>query len=205
MTLDIRQFVKAPLESNYYVVVDSDTKEAILIDCSCADDEIMEWVKAQHLTLKYILLTHGHFDHVLGVNYYKKKYGIRAHIYYKDKDLLAQINKYNRFLNLEKADVPSVKTFDLNASFFVGKYPVQIITTPGHTQGGVCYLIDNNLFSGDTLFHGTCGRSDLPESDEQAMQESLVKLFKKLPDETPVYPGHGAVTTIGHERWLYQE
>ena len=87
--------------------------------------------------------------------------------------------------------------------FKIGKNPIDVIPTPGHTMGGVCYLIDGHLFSGDTLFHGTYGRTDLPEGDEAKMQESLKKLFQKLPDETPVYPGHGAETTIGHERWLY--
>lgn len=203
MSLKICSFVKDPLQNNDYVVADETTKEAVLIDCSWPDDEIMNWIKTEGLKLKYILLTHGHFDHVLGVNYYKKKYGIDAYLYEKDEDLLQDAIRYARHLNVSDAAPVHVKTFNVDTKFQVGSYEIKVILTPGHTQGGVCYLIDGNLFSGDTLFHGTYGRTDLPESDDAKMQESLKKLFEELPDETPVYAGHGAATTIGHERGLY--
>ena len=203
MGLIIKQFIKLPLKNNNYVIADDQTKEAILVDCSHADDEIMNWLQQQGFSLKYILLTHGHFDHVLGVNYYKKHYGIESYLYKADIPLLDRVNEYTKMLNFPEVEMPVVKAFDLGASFKIGQYPIEIIETPGHTQGGVCYLIDGNLFSGDTLFHGTCGRTDLQESDEEKMQKSLATLFQKLPDEVAVYPGHGAPTTIGHERWLY--
>ena len=204
MGLIVKQFVKPPLKNNNYVVADQESKEAILIDCSHPDDEIMNWVKEQGFNLKYILLTHGHLDHVLGVNYYLEKYNVSAYLYEKDVPLLDRINEYTAMLHLPIAELPRVKPFDLKHHFQLGQYSIEIIATPGHTTGCVCYLIDGHLFSGDTLFHGTCGRTDLPESDEAAMQKSLGLLFQKLPDETHVYPGHGAPTTIGHERWLYQ-
>ena len=203
MPVVIHQFVQCPLKNNNYVVADPETKEAIIIDCSHPDNQILDWINEHGFSLKYILLTHGHFDHVLGVNYYKNHHKTESYLYKEDVPLLKRINEYTQMLGLPKADPPKVKGFDLNAEFKVGKYPIKIIPTPGHTQGGVCYLIDGNLFSGDTLFHGTCGRTDLIESDESKMKSSLDSLFKALPDETPVYPGHGAPTTIGHERWLY--
>lgn len=204
MSVIIKEFLKKPVQNNNYVVVDETTKEAILIDCSWPDDEIMDWVKQEGFNLKYILLTHGHFDHVLGVNYYKDKFDIDAYLYEKDEALLADAVRYARHFNLSDAAPVRVQTFNTKTKFKVGKYEIKVILTPGHTQGGVCYLIDGNLFSGDTLFHGTYGRTDLAESDEAKMQESLQKLFEELPDETPVYPGHGAATTISHERWLYK-
>ncbi len=203
MSIIVQQFLESPLRNNNYVVGDSETKEALLVDCSSPSDEIVNWIKDNGFDLKYILLTHGHFDHVLGVNYYKEKYGVEAYLYEKDIPLLDRLNEYTQMLNLPKVEMPKLKSFNLNSSFKLSSYPIEIIPTPGHTQGGVCYLIGDKLFSGDTLFHGTCGRTDLPESDELAMQESLKLLFKKLPDEISVYPGHGAPTTIGHERWLY--
>ncbi len=205
MSLIVQGFVKASLKNNNYIVADSEKKEAILIDCSCPDDEIINWLNQNGLVLKYILLTHGHFDHVAGVNYYQDQWGIDAYLYEKDYSLLSYFEKYAQLARQKVGEQPQhIKNFDLNATFHVGRYPIEIIPTPGHTQGGVCYLIEGNLFSGDTLFHGTYGRTDLDESDEQAMQKSLQNLFQKLPDETPVYPGHGATTTIGHERSLYQ-
>ena len=204
MGLVIKQFVKLPLKNNNYVVADEESKEALLIDCSHPDDEIMNWIQEQGFTLKYILLTHAHVDHVLGVNYYLEKYNVAAYLYEKDVPLLDRINEYTTLLHLPVAELPKIRSFDVNQHFQLGQYPIEMIMTPGHTQGGVCYLIDEHLFSGDTLFHGTYGRTDLPESDEAAMQKSLAELFRKLPDEIHVYPGHGAPTTIGHERWLYQ-
>ena len=203
MGLVIQQFHRPPLKNNNYLVADAETKEAVIIDCSCDDDEIINWAKEQGFTIKYILLTHGHFDHVLGVNHYHKTHGIDSYLHQADLSLLSRINEYTTWLKFPEVQIPEVKSFDSNTPFSVGKYPIEVIATPGHTVGGVCYLIDGNLFSGDTLFHGTCGRTDLKESDETAMQNSLALLFKKLPDKTPVYPGHGAPTTIGHERWLY--
>lgn len=204
MSLIVQRFVKAPLKNNNYVIADEASKEAILVDCSVPDDEIINWVQKNGFQLKYILLTHGHFDHVLGVNYYRDKYGLDAYLYEKDAPLLDRVNEYTKWLGFEEVEKPQVKNFDLNVSFKLGRYPIEVIATAGHTQGGVCYLIDDKLFSGDTLFYGTHGRTDLQESDEVAMQKSLQMLFQKLPDETQVYPGHGATTTIGHERGLYQ-
>ena len=149
-------------------------------------------------------MTHGHFDHVAGVNYYKDKLGVDAYLYEKDQPLLPRFEEYAKWVRQHVGEKPqNVKSFDLNAEFKVGQYPIEIIATPGHTQGGVCYLIDGNLFSGDTLFYGACGRTDLPESDELKMQNSLRLLFKKFPDNMPVFPGHGAQTTIGQERSHY--
>lgn len=204
MSLLVKRFLKDPYRNNNYVVADEETKGAILIDCSCPDDEIMNWAHQEGFDVKYILLTHGHFDHVLGVNYYLEKYGLTAYLYEADFPVLDRMNFYTEMLGLPKAAKPNLKTFNLKTKFKLGAYPVEIIATPGHTPGCVCYSIDGLLFSGDTLFHGTCGRTDLLESDEAAMEVSLKKLFKKFPDETPVYPGHGASTTIGHERWLYK-
>lgn len=204
MSLVIKQFITDPLENNNYVVADAVSKEAVLIDCSYPDDDMMNWVKEQGFSLKYILLTHGHFDHVLGVNYYKKRYGVDAYLYEKEELLLADAVRYAKHLNIVDGAPVHVKTFDDKMQFEVGSYKIQIILTPGHTQGGVCYLIEGHLFSGDTLFQGTYGRTDLPESDAKKMQESLQTLFKKLPDEMPVYPGHGPITTIGAERSIYQ-
>jgi len=203
MSLLIKQFVRPPLRNNNYVVADDESKEAILIDCSNPDDEIINWLNEQGLKLKYILLTHAHFDHILGVDYLCKKCNIKAYLYEADADLLKRVNEYIRILGLDEVDTPKVEFFNLKSSFKVGQYTIGIIPTPGHTQGCVCYLIDGNLFSGDTLFRGACGRTDLQESDDAKMQNSLALLFKKLPDNVPVFPGHGSQTTIAQERNFY--
>ena len=204
MSLIVERFIKPPFKNNNYVVADEESKEAVIIDCSAPDDEMMNWVKERGFSLKYILLTHGHFDHVLGVDYYLEKYGVPAYLFNQELDLLQRVNEYIKILKMPEIAIPTVKSFDLKSHFQIGHYPIEIIATPGHTQGSVCYLIDGKLFSGDTLFHEAYGRVDLPESDEKKMQESLQLLFQKFADEILVYPGHGLMTTIGHERGLYR-
>ena len=203
MALIVKQFVKGILKNNNYILADSDSKEAVLIDCSMSDNEIWDWLCQEGYTLKYILLTHAHFDHIMGVEFYREQHQIEAYLYEKDVPLLDRYHAYLDLFQLDRLPVPQVIAFAKEKTFSIGCYTIHVIPTAGHTQGGVCYLVDNLLFSGDTLFHGTCGRTDLPESSEEQMKKSLALLFEKLPDEIQVYAGHGAPTTIGHERWLY--
>ena len=203
MALIIKQFVNSPLQNNNYLICDEKSKEAVLIDCSFPTDDMMNWATEQGFNLKYILLTHGHFDHVLGVHYYHQHYDLKVFLSKLDRSLIENAKRYAIHFQVDAPDAEDVQFFTSTDSFAVGQYVIQVIVTPGHTPGGVCYFVDHHLFSGDTLFHGTCGRTDFPEGNEKMMQESLKKLFKNLPDETIVYPGHGATTTIGHERWLY--
>ena len=200
MSLVIQSFVKPPLKNNNYVIADEVTRKAVLIDCSHPDEEIMQWTENNNFDLQYILLTHGHFDHLLGVKYYTDHYGLTAYLYQEDRSLLARFNEYPEMLGLAEVPMPTVQFFSLKDSFTLGACPIKILPTPGHTQGSVCYLMDGNLFSGDTLFHGTYGRTDLLESDDEKMHQTLKMLFNTLPDNTPVYPGHGIQTTIGLER-----
>ncbi|MBP5343641.1 MAG: MBL fold metallo-hydrolase [Alphaproteobacteria bacterium] len=204
MTLNVKTFVEPPISNNNYVLIDSKSHEAVLIDCSASDDKIMAYIQEQGATLKYILLTHAHFDHVLGVDYFQKKYHVPAYCSEKDEALLKQINSYMQLMKLPIVVEPKIDEYIEHQALNIGRYPIQVIPTPGHTRGGVCYLIDNMLFSGDTLFKGSYGRTDLPDSNEHDMQQSLQLLFKTLQDDIIVYPGHGETTTIKHERKLYK-
>lgn len=194
----IKQFIKAPLQNNNYVIIDEDSSEAVLIDCSEPTDDIMDYIKEQGATLKYILLTHAHFDHILGVNYYREKFGVPVFLHKDDVPLLGQLSQYVAGAESVAVD----KFFGDDAEFELGNKKIKVIHTAGHTEGSVCFLIDNILFSGDTLFYGTYGRVDLPFGDEQKMVESLKKLFT-LFDDIVVYPGHGESTTVGKEKVRY--
>lgn len=194
----VKRFIKGPLQNNNYVIIDEESREAVLIDCSEPSDDIMDYIKEQGATLKYILLTHAHFDHILGVNYYRKKYGVSVFLHKDDFPLLSQLCQY--FAGAESVSVD--KLFDDDAEFSIGNKKIKVIHTAGHTEGSVCFLIDNMLFSGDTLFYGTYGRTDLPFGDERKMFESLKRLFK-LDNDIVVYPGHGRDTGIGAEKVRY--
>ena len=204
MTIHVKTFVKPPLSNNNYVVIDDVSNEAILIDCSEPTDEVMKYIKQQKAELKYILLTHAHFDHVLGVHYFQKKYHIPVYGSLKDESLLKQLNDYMALVKLPAVEEPEMYADVEKQALSLGKNSIRVLATPGHTEGGVCYLIKNMLFSGDTLFNGSHGRTDLPGGDDIKMKQSLQMLFKLLPDKTVVYPGHGSETTIGAEKLLYK-
>ena len=204
--LILKDFIFPPLNNHNYLVLDPESREAVLFDCSVPNDEVMKFVESQGAILKMILLTHGHFDHVMGVNYFWEKHHIPTYVHENDLPLLQDINNYTRYANItEKVPVPKVDgTFNGNTIFKLGNYTIRILGTPGHTRGCCCFLIDDILISGDTLFMGTYGRTDLPTSSPEAMKQSLTRLFRELPDTTRVYPGHGHPTTIGAERGLYE-
>lgn len=200
----VKKFVTSSLSNNNYVVIDEGSREAILIDCSGKIDDILAYIEQQGANLKYILLTHGHFDHILGLNQLSNALVQKAYVHKDDKFLLDNINDFMDFIHFHHVVAPKINHFlDENTDLSLGKDPIQIISTPGHTPGCVCFLIQNYLFSGDTMFYQNHGRTDLPQSDEKKMQDSLQKLLINLPEDTNVLPGHGPQTTIRDERIFY--
>ena len=198
----VKKFIKGPLGNNNYVIIDEESHEAVLIDCSDNFDDVLDFIQSHNATLKYILLTHGHFDHFIGIN--KSKANVKSYLHNADKVLLEQINEFMDSVGLPRVTAPQIDIFfDKNIQLSLGKEQIKIIETPGHTPGGVCFLIQNHLFSGDTLFYRTHGRTDLMFSDNNKMMESLKKLLNNLPDDTIVYPGHGKSTTIAQEKDFY--
>jgi len=200
MPLIIQTFKEPPLDNNNYVVIDPESHAAVLIDCSAPDKAIMDYIKSQHADLKYILITHAHFDHILGVEEMMKAYQVPAYVHPADLPLLQDLNGWLAQMGFPRSNIPDMKALPQNLT--IGNIPIKVIETAGHTPGGVCYLIENNLFSGDTLFKGTYGRVDLPMSNPESMRHSLHQLMQ-LPDHTFVYPGHGHPTTIGAEKGKY--
>ena len=198
----IQKFTKGPLGNNNYVVIDEESHEAVLIDCSDNFDDVLTFIQSHNATLKYILLTHGHFDHFIGIN--KSKTNAKSYLHNADKVLLDKINEFMDSVGLPHVEAPQIDVFfDKNTQLSLGKEKIEIIETPGHTPGGVCFLIKNHLFSGDTLFYRTYGRTDLMFSDTNQMLTSLKKLCNTLPDDIIVYPGHGKSTTVQQEKSFY--
>ena len=200
--LTVKTFVEGPVDANNYLLIDEESKEAVLIDCSSARSEFVNAVKDTGCKLKYILLTHGHFDHILGVEKFKEEFNVEA---YASQDDFNQISYAPQMLmmfgggTITKA--PEItKTVKNGDEFKIGNYTIKAISTPGHTKGGMCYLICDKLFSGDTLFQGSVGRCDLPEGDLDEIIKSIKEKLFTLPDEIEVYTGHGGKTTIGFEK-----
>lgn len=197
----IKQFVLGQLENNVYLVVDERTKKAVLIDATALSDEIIKTVKELGAKVEYILLTHGHFDHVMGVNALKKALNTEAVIHKDDLPVSDNVNEFTRLFGLPDSEMPKYELFIKDGdTITVGDMKINVIHTPGHTEGGVCYLIDDKLFSGDTLFRESIGRTDLFGGSFDKLSQSIKNKLFSLNDNITVYPGHGPLTTIGHEK-----
>lgn len=197
----IKTYEAGPFDANNYLVIDEETKEAVLIDCSEDLHEIVNEVKTQGANVKYILITHGHFDHILGINNMKQVLNAEAIVPAEDLILIENVNQHARFFGQEIIDIPSHdKTYGEEKNLTLGNNKIEIIHTPGHTEGGVSILIGNNLFSGDTLFKDSFGRTDLYGGSTRKLVNSIVNVLFELPENTVVYPGHGPSTNIGYEK-----
>jgi len=199
----IQTYVAGPVQANNYLVIDEASKEAILIDCSDFVPQIVDCVKGNGLTVKYILLTHGHFDHVLGINRMKEALGAKVYVHKGDKEQVVNTRDVMTMFGLPTDGVvnPVIDgTLDDAGMMTLGNQEIKIIETPGHTPGGVCYLIGEDLFSGDTLFRGTIGRTDLPQGSFQQIKHSVLDVLFSLDDSIKVHPGHGESSTIAYEK-----
>ena len=195
----IKQFVAGQLENNIYLLLDENSKKAVLIDAAENLPEIAE--AARGYTVEKILLTHGHFDHIIGLTDLKKTFNAKAVINKNDLIISDNINEFTRLFNLPDSEPPSYEEFVNDGDeISAGNMKIKVITTPGHTEGGVCYLVDGNLFSGDTLFRQSVGRTDLFGGNFEKLSDSIKKKLFKLDDKTKVFPGHGPDTTIGFEK-----
>ncbi|MFA7659527.1 MAG: MBL fold metallo-hydrolase [Candidatus Gastranaerophilaceae bacterium] len=200
----LKQFTLGALEDNNYLLIDdgeNGSKEAVLIDCTEYSEDIANTLNEHGATLKYILLTHGHFDHVLGVNDFKAKYDCKVLINEADQAILDTMSEFTKnFLpiNVEVQKVDGYVKEDDIIKF--GKNEIRVIDTSGHTKGGVCYLIDGIIFTGDTIFRGAVGRTDLIGGSFSQLKSNIEKKIFTLDENIKIYPGHGPSSTIGWEK-----
>lgn len=201
--MEIKAYPNGIFGATTYLVYDKKTKEAVLIDCTCAVDEILKFIESNKLNLKYVLITHGHFDHVYCLSKLKEKYKTAQIFLHKDDlELLNQVPNQCAMTGIDEIKVPCVDALinDETKNLKIGEVEIKIIHTKGHSKGGVCYLIKDALFSGDTLFKTSIGRCDLFGGDFKEIEVSIKDKLFKLDDNITVYPGHGDKTTIGFEK-----
>ena len=195
----IKTYTAGFLENNMYLVLDEKSKKGILIDATECLSEIIE--DAKGYDIEYILLTHGHFDHILGLNDFKKALNSKAVINQNDLVISDNVNEFTRLFNQPDTIPPVYEKFVKDGDeLAVGNLKIKVLATPGHTEGGVCYIIDDKMFSGDTLFRESVGRTDLFGGDFAKLKDSIKNKVLKLNDNITVYPGHGPTTTIKHEK-----
>lgn len=199
MKIQVEKLVLGELATNTYIVTDTESGECAVVDPAIESKELFGAVENRNV--KYILLTHGHYDHIGGVNAVKEKTGAKVVIHQEEKPFLS-----DTALNLYKYEhgyvkiIPDIITVDGTEIPF-GDGNIKVMHTPGHTIGGVCYIFENDrvIFSGDTLFKLTAGRTDLATGNAREELRSLAKIGTLEGDYT-VYPGHEASTTLDFER-----
>ena len=204
--LKIQTWVGDP--TNCYIVCDEKTKETMVVDPAGMVDEIIEIINILHGKLKYIYLTHCHGDHIGGVTELKNRIGGKILIHRDDAPGLNDGNiNLTQIIDMPEIELEADSRIDDGDLLHLGDLEFRVIHTPGHTCGSTSLYCDSErlVFTGDTLFRGTWGRTDLPTSDFEAIIDSITNKLMKLPDDTICYPGHGKSTIIGEEKPIYLE
>ncbi|MFQ5999140.1 MAG: MBL fold metallo-hydrolase [Candidatus Bathyarchaeia archaeon] len=201
----IKMFTFGMYLTNCYVVGCEETKEAVVIDPAFDRDEeaekVLELIEKQNLHVKYIINTHGHPDHTAGNGIIKKATGAPILIHENDALMLTNVVKtLSRVFGLHVTTPPADNTLRDGDVIQVGRIKLKVLHTPGHTKGGISLLGDDVVFSGDTLFAGSIGRTDFPGGSFKEIIQSIKTKLLTLPDHVKVYSGHGPVTTIGEEK-----
>ncbi len=199
--MKITVFSTGMIHSNCYIA-ETETS-AVVVDCGGLPQPLCDYVDEIKPRIKAVLLTHGHCDHISGAPKLAKELGVPLVIHRDDSAALFDekhglFSHLGRFYPFTKYDGEPILVSGGETLRF-GDITAEVIHTPGHSEGSVCYKIGDKLFSGDTLFNLSVGRTDFEGSDPEKMSESL-KTLMKLPDNTEVFPGHGEKTTIGYER-----
>ena len=192
--LNLKTVPAGVYEANCYILVDSETKDCAIIDAGGDAGKISAAVESMQGNPKYLILTHGHFDHVGGVKEICSKYDIPFYISKTDEEYMEKDNSV--FGTLPKAS-GYLKEGDVVK---LGSREIKVIETPGHTKGGLCFLIDGKLFTGDTLFQGSIGRTDFIGGDMKEIISSIKNKLLPLGDDVEVYPGHGPSSSIKFEK-----
>ena len=196
------------LKTNTYIICDEDTKEAMVIDPGGEPERIAETLDILEGKLKYIFLTHCHADHIGGIEKLKELKGGKIIISRADSEGLynPEIN-LDYYIDTKVAELEADSRVDDNDLIHIGNIEFKAILTPGHTKGGLCLYSEKQglVFTGDTLFSGTWGRTDLPTGSFPEIIDSITEKLMPLPDDTIVYQGHGKITMIQDERNIYLE
>lgn len=199
--MKINRLIVGPLQVNCYIVSDENSREAIVIDPGDDGEKLLSLIQQHELTVRYIVNTHAHFDHVGANEFIKNATGAELLIHREDDMLLGNTPEQARIFGMTAPSSPKADRYLNHGDIItVGTVNFTVLHTPGHSAGGICLVGGGVVFTGDTLFAGSIGRTDLFGGDLSTLITSIRKYLLSLPDNTVVLPGHGPDTTIGEER-----
>lgn len=203
----IKTFAFNPFQVNTYVLYNDDQKECIIVDPACYTEEeyniLFNFLKETNLEPKFILNTHCHIDHVLGIDRLKETFNIPFYANSKDQYLLDAAIEHGQSFGINLDKIPVIdKSVDENDAIYLGEFQIRIFNVPGHSNGSLAFYIKeiDSVLTGDVLFDGSIGRTDLPGGNFEVLEASIKTKLYTLPDETIVYCGHGGTTAIGVEK-----
>ena len=197
----VETFVVGPMDNSVYVIADETAGEAAVVDPGIDSERVLDQVRQRGWKVVAIINTHAHFDHVFGDDYFKAETGAPLLLHAEDAPLLRAVPHQAAWLGFAAPAAPQPdRLLREGDRVTVGSLEFTVLHTPGHTPGGISLVGQGVVFSGDTLFAGSIGRTDLPGGDHATELRSIREKLLVLPDDTLVYPGHGPTTTIGREK-----
>lgn len=196
----IKKLVVGPLQENCFIVGDKKTKQAIVIDPGDEPDRILDEIKDSGLEISAVILTHAHFDHIGAAGDIKKATGVKILMHREDVESYALAKDQAAFWGFDMDDIPEPDGFvDEGQEIKAGDLSFKVMHTPGHSKGGICLYGEGAVFTGDTIFQGSVGRTDFPGGSIEDLRKSFKRLLD-LPDDTKIFPGHGPDTAVGREK-----
>lgn len=202
-----KAFIFNPVGENTYLIWDEETKEAAIIDAGMSNNreyaEVSDFITKESLQLKYALQTHMHFDHVWGLSYIKETYGLRPLCHAADETIYSQAPEMTSMFRLSMNwNLPDIERYiGEGETIQLGKTDIKVLHTPGHTPGGLSFYIESarTVFTGDTLFQGSIGRTDLPGGNLEDEINSIKNKILTLPADTIIFSGHGPQSSVEYE------
>jgi glyoxylase-like metal-dependent hydrolase (beta-lactamase superfamily II) len=200
--LKINHYVVGPVQTNCYFAINDETKELLIIDPGDKAAQLADRVRREGGKPVAILLTHGHFDHATAAEELAEEFGIKIYAHEKERQTLGDVQMNASWMIGGHAVFHADEFLKDEQEIDLAGFHIRVLYTPGHTKGGCCYYLpyEEVVFSGDTLFCTSVGRSDLPGGSASELVRSIREKLMVLPDRTTVYPGHGDITTIENER-----
>lgn len=198
--MKIKNIVVGPLQNNCYIIYDEKNLESMVIDPGDEPDMIMDFIESSKLSVKYIICTHAHFDHIGVVDDIKRETGAKIVIHRDDLEIYLRAQDHAALWGFDIDPLPKPDMFVSEGDeLSIGQLKFEVFHTPGHSPGGICLYGEGIIITGDTVFAGSVGRTDLPGGNIQELKKSFKRIIE-LPAETQILPGHGDLSTIMEEK-----